>query len=1136
MQYIVISDLHIGADNSLSIFHAQEQLADFLRGQDAEPTVLIINGDSFDFLAVEPCEFSRAAAQIKVKAIIDTPANAALWQGFRDFLARNPQNMIDILLGNHDLEIVFDEVQTALRKVMALPEQGARVRFRLESVSYVGLEIGGVPVRLEHGFQFDPYNWYKLEDLLAATQGDKDGGEFTLPYGSRYVYDVLNHITKDHPFVPLLKPEPGVFFVLQALDPRRANQLLNATLFKLQPNRFLNKLRSWLRGIQYPAGRLIDMTAGAESLDPQLEGMAFGVGDFDKDTRDKIQLFLNDATTDAVAFDIISSDLKRQGRLALLRLALQRLQQQRNTFFDTENADADDFSKAHQAMIDGGYKVAVMGHTHARKFKRFKAAGASDEQAILYLNTGTWADLLDFDMEQLNTDEKLEEWLSVLENHAYTPELVLTFARLKPLPGGGLCVTLEEWDKTNKQARLVEGPENIQPVTKKGMTMPQFDITAAPPSNGQPDKTIYCNGINALTGGYDLTLSLKDLVKVIRGEKVEPKYATELKQRKLRMAGRLGVADGIDETDLAQTGWGVIFASDENPEVRSALKPLLDLRRAQASRNNASFYREFQGLEGQSAGYRSGESKREFLSGRNAPESGPADPANMMPYYLLIVGGPEKIPFDFQYQLDVAYAVGRIHFESTEDYATYAQNVVAAESDQVKLRPRAVYFAAASPDDKATSLSLQDLALPLTDKLQLNFSSWQHQCLFGEEASKQNLAQLLNGADAPALLFTASHGMAFPRAHELQTRHQGALLCSDWPGPEAWRKAITQDFYFSADDIQDSANLLGMIAFHFACYGAGTPKMDAFPEINFDKPKQIAEQGFIAALPKRMLSHKRGALAVIGHVERAWGYSFLGSNEQRQTAVFESAMKRLMRGFPVGAALEFFNDRYAELATDLNLTVQQINNYPIKPDEVALAQAWTEQTDARSYGIIGDPAVRLPVQLENKVDLRSNVILLSPPQVAPAPHDAVEIDEAEPPMPKPAAPADFGVLDSLDESRANSVAMLRKLTDKLNKWIGSFADDLTTLEVATYVSQDMQHVSQTDKDLSGKAQLRALTRIKLDGDIEVCLPAQDEAIDEALWQKHMAMVTQAQTQRTEMLKALVSAVSELSSVLKILPL
>ena len=51
-----------------------------------------------------------------------------------------------------------------------------------------------------------------------------------------------------------------------------------------------------------------------------------------------------------------------------------------------------------------------------------------------------------------------------------------------------------------------------------------------------------------------------------------------------------------------------------------------------------------------------------------------------VPFYLLIVGSPDRISFEFQALLKMQWAVGRLYFDNIEDYGRYAQKVVEYES------------------------------------------------------------------------------------------------------------------------------------------------------------------------------------------------------------------------------------------------------------------------------------------------------------------------------------------------------------------------------------------------------------------------------------------------------------------------
>lgn len=467
---------------------------------------------------------------------------------------------------------------------------------------------------------------------------------------------------------------------------------------------------------------------------------------------------------------------------------------------------------------------------------------------------------------------------------------------------------------------------------------------------------LHANGVDGATGGYLAPpVSPAELTRFVLGLPEDPAL-DDLRLRRQRTEPHLGLRRGLDANDLADAGWGVIFAHDADPALREALLPLLDLRRAQASAKGLR-YREYAGREG----YVPELSKDAFLAANNSAP-GPANP-DRVPYYLLLVGDPAAIPYEFQYQLDVQYAVGRIAFETPDQYASYAASVVAAESGRIVRPRRAVFFGARNVDDEATALSADYLVAPLAATFAArNADRWNVQSLVGAQAGKSSLAALAGGADAPALLFTASHGVGFPVGDPRQLRHQGALLCQEWPGPVAHVGELPETYYYSGDDARAGGSPSGLVSFHFACYGAGTPQFDEFSRRPDAPPRRIAPQPLIAPLAQQMLGHAGGgALAFIGHVERAWAYAFTWPGAaDAQLAVFEDTLGSLFDGGTVGYAMEVFNERYAELATELTTELAAIRNGR-KRDDLTLARMWTTLNDARNHVIVGDPAVRLAV-------------------------------------------------------------------------------------------------------------------------------------------------------------------------------
>jgi hypothetical protein len=469
---------------------------------------------------------------------------------------------------------------------------------------------------------------------------------------------------------------------------------------------------------------------------------------------------------------------------------------------------------------------------------------------------------------------------------------------------------------------------------------------------------LHVNGISGATGDYLVPpMTVAQAADVARGRPPDKGIGGWLRNVvALLKRPFMGLPMDVDPKDVAAAGWAVVFPAGTPDAVRQALQPLLSHRERQVLPGR------FKVLEHR------GQTRQDWLK-KHGVTSSDVDPERV-PYYLLLVGPPTAIPFEFQYLLDVDYAVGRLAFDTPAQYEQYARSVVDYETAAgVPNGKEVVFWGPRHDGDAATQMSSDCLLAPLHDGLPAEGGrsaqppmaprfGYRTRCFREKDGTRANLAEALHaggGAAPPAVLFTASHGVGWPKGDARQRPAQGALLCQDWTG----LGGIKPEHYLTAADVADGARVHGLVAFLFACYGAGTPAFDSFLERGQDAPVGLSEEPFAAALPQRLLSHPGGsALAVVGHVDRAWGYSIRPPGLGPQLLPFRNFLGRVLAGEPVGHATKDFSERFATTSAEL------LNKYDRtqpgrRPSDLDLVWSWVERNDAQSYVLLGDPAVRL---------------------------------------------------------------------------------------------------------------------------------------------------------------------------------
>ncbi len=402
---LVISDLHLGgapatADTPAFQMCTPAGRAELVRFLDwatrttapQRQTQLVIAGDVVDFLAENDGRGFVAftgddrVATHKLDLILERTSE--VWQALRRFVGAG--HALTVMLGNHDLELSLPGPRRRLLEMLG----PGRVEFIYDNQAFTR-----GPILVEHGNRYDDWNAVPHDDLREVRSRLSRGepAEFDPLPGSRMVVDLVNPTKTRLSFVDLLKPEDAALLpFLALLAPDRYAQVAIGLKERIRALR-----------VRYGADHLPkDRNFVGASLTPTAVTGALGTGS----TTDDALLALADraaAGGDPGMVGSVGSFLDRwrqklaegyrQTQLDLLLAVLRTLHHAQERAFDVE-VESETYLGPATESARHGYEVVVYGHTHLAKRVVLGGRTARDGTAVperaVYLNSGTWADLM----------------------------------------------------------------------------------------------------------------------------------------------------------------------------------------------------------------------------------------------------------------------------------------------------------------------------------------------------------------------------------------------------------------------------------------------------------------------------------------------------------------------------------------------------------------------------------------------------------------------------------------------------------------------------------------------------------------------------------------------------------------------
>jgi UDP-2,3-diacylglucosamine pyrophosphatase LpxH len=466
----VISDLHLGGrphdrqapDGTLlrrtqitSDYRLIVQFIDWLihheHGKDEE-LELVINGDFVDFLLeddyagmensgrVWPADQNEARARLgQIATRTREIFERGIFDALSEFLADG--HRLTLLLGNHDVELALPKVREHLWTL--LKAAGKRFQFFHDGEAYA---VGRVLI--EHGNRYDPWNMIDHNGLrqersvlsrnLPVNEEQRAARFFVPPPGTYLVIKFLNKIKSRYTFVDLLKPEnEAVVPLLLALEPDFRPELGEIlTALELLNERRKNSLENAVT----PAHNRY-LTVGPRELGSELRETLGSDASSIFPSRETVPLSLRSRIADLNAwllrsFEPVVNQIDRAHSLqkllaapkeekrAVLGATLFKLNRY-DRCFDLDYETAPYSEAARETARAGGFDVVVYGHTHLPKRQVLTFSGHDGvERSCLYLNTGTWCDVirLPAPIAQARTDAaiELDRFVTALQTHDYS--------------------------------------------------------------------------------------------------------------------------------------------------------------------------------------------------------------------------------------------------------------------------------------------------------------------------------------------------------------------------------------------------------------------------------------------------------------------------------------------------------------------------------------------------------------------------------------------------------------------------------------------------------------------------------------------------------------------------------------------